>query len=646
MTVHMYWITTLLFALVLSTILARENAESKKKKGNDKAFAVMLLYGILFCLQDMFWGLCNSKIIPSDLMLFIASSIFHLSIVLTSYYCMKFFIFYLGDYVKHETLCVDLCIIVLVAQVALVAINVFKPVIFRIENGVYITEFLRPLSFINQYAVYIVSVLMIFICSRRADKKHREKFSTIFWVAIVPLVTGIFQLVYVEAPFYSLGYFVECIIIEYFVIQKERQDASQEMVLNAIANSYYTMHYFNLAEDKMVDYIESEIIGNTVENRDDVQGSLYKALDYSVTEEYVDMLHDFATFDTLSERMKDTNSLSIDFVGKFHGWTRATFIAIEREDDGTLVKVMFTTQIIDAEKKKEQEMFANSTMDQLTGCFNRRAYEMDVSDDLTVNNQNLIYISADVNGLKIVNDTLGHLAGDELLQGAANCMKQCFGPYGKVYRIGGDEFTIIIYANENELSRILEDFDDITANWHGKYIEDGVAVSCGCVSRKEFPDMSIFEMAKLADERMYQNKTEFYKRKGVDRRGQSEAHKALCSLYTKILKINVTDDSFVVVNMDPKEQIKEMGYSEKISEWLSDFGKSGNVHPDDLANYKKQTSVEYIKDYFTHNKTSLIIQYRRKYEDGFKNVIMEMIPASDYASDNQSLFLYVKNIDI
>lgn len=41
-----------------------------------------------------------------------------------------------------------------------------------------------------------------------------------------------------------------------------------------------------------------------------------------------------------------------------------------------------------------------------------------------------------------------------------------------------------------------------------------------------------------------------------------------------------------------------------------------------------------------------MIQYRRKYEDGFKRVMMEIIPASDYATDNQSLFLYVKNIDI
>ena len=644
MVIHMYWITTLLLALVLSAILVRENTGYKKKKPSDQAFVVMLVYGILFCVQDVFWGLCNSNIIPGDLMLFIASSLFHLSIVLTSYYCMKFFISYLGDYARFKKLGIGICVFILLAQIILVGINVFEPVIFRIEDGEYVTKAFRPLSFLNQYMVYLLSVFIIFVSSRQADKKHRAKFSTIFWVAIVPLVTGIFQLVYVEAPFYSLGYFIECIIVEYFVIEKDREEKSQTIVLNAIANSFYTMHYFDLAEDKMVDYIESEIIGKAVENRDDVQRALYAAMDYSVSAEYSDLTHKFVDFSTLSERMKDTNSISLDFVGKFHGWTRATFIAIEREQDGTLNKVMFTTQIIDSEKKKEQEMFANSTIDQLTGTFNRRAYEMDVSS-LTVNDDNLIYISADVNGLKVINDTLGHLAGDELLQVATNCMKQCFGPYGKVYRIGGDEFTVIIYATEEELKRILEDFEDVTANCHGKYI-DGVSVSYGCAPRKEFPDSAITEMAKIADDRMYLYKTEFYKRKGVDRRGQNEAHKVLCSLYTKILKINITEDSFVAIDMDPKEQVKEMGYSEKISEWLSGFGRFGNVHPDDLAQYEEKTSLEFIKGYFAQNKTSLIIQYRRKYDDGFKNVIMEMIPAGDYSSDNQSLFLYVKNIDI
>ena len=52
-----------------------------------------------------------------------------------------------------------------------------------------------------------------------------------------------------------------------------------------------------------------------------------------------------------------------------------------------------------------------------------------------------------------------------------------------------------------------------------------------------------------------------------------------------------------------------------------------------------------MKDYFASDKTSLHIFYRRKFEEGFKQVMMEIIPADDYSNDNQSLFLYVNNIE-
>ena len=55
---------------------------------------------------------------------------------------------------------------------------------------------------------------------------------------------------------------------------------------------------------------------------------------------------------------------------------------------------------------------------------------------------------------------------------------------------------------------------------------------------------------------------------------------------------------------------------------------------------------EYLRKYFNEGKTSISIQYRRKYSDGFKQVVMDMIPADDYSDDNQTLFLYVKNIDM
>lgn len=640
----MYWVTTMIFSLVLFIMWVDEKTNVKNRTKADQAFSLMLAYGIFFCIQDMAWGLCDCNIIRGDTALFIASSVFHLAIVFTSFYCMKFFLCYLENYISYKKTCIHICLCVIVIQVMLVTANLFYPVLFRIEAGEYVAKTYRPLSFLNQYIVYSVSGIMTFSCIKKVDKKQKDKYKAVFLVAIIPLMTGVFQLYYIEAPFYSLGYFLECTIVHTFIITKERNELFQGRILDSIANSYYTMHLFDLDINKLEEYIEPEIITSIVKNRDNAQEAINSVMMATVTEEYKDAVKEFVDFSTLSDRLSGPNSVSLDFVGLYHGWTRATFISMEKDEQGKLKKAMFTTQIIDAQKKRELEMYAKSHIDQLTKLYNRRAYETDITE-LERDAKKIIYASIDINELKIVNDTLGHEAGDEVIVGAAACMKQCFGPYGKVYRTGGDEFAVILYASDAELACIKKDFEDTVHAWKGKLV-DHLSVSCGYVSRKEFLNCTFSEIAKTADERMYQDKTAWYRTKGIDRRGQAAAHTALCKLYTKILKINLTTDSYSIVNMDTSEQTAEKGFAGTISGWLYGFGKSGQVHKDDLNDYFQKTDLAYLRAYFQSGKTSISIFYRRKYADDFKLVAMEMIPADDYTEDNQALFLYVKNIEI
>lgn len=60
-----------------------------------------------------------------------------------------------------------------------------------------------------------------------------------------------------------------------------------------------------------------------------------------------------------------------------------------------------------------------------------------------------------------VSSTIGLEASDELLKGAAFCMKQCFGSYGKVYRIGDDEFAAVLMVDKKRLKYIQRDFEEI-----------------------------------------------------------------------------------------------------------------------------------------------------------------------------------------
>lgn len=292
-----------------------------------------------------------------------------------------------------------------------------------------------------------------------------------------------------------------------------------------------------------------------------------------------------------------------------------------------------------------RKMEVSSLTDELTQLNNRKAYEDDIVNYPDVPPEaDFVYVSIDVNELKIANDTLGHNAGDELLKGAAECIRRCLGPYGKAYRIGGDEFAAILFANEERLEEIKKDFQTSVWDWSGEE-NDHLSVAVGYVTKREFPQMTVVEMAKIADQRMYGEKANHYSKKGVDRRGRQAAHTALCELYTKILKINLSEDSFQVINMDLAEQTEEKGYSMKISEWLYNFAASGQVHPDDFEAYCEKTNLDFLKEYFQGQKTSISIFYRRRYGEEYKQVMMEMIPANDYSDENQTLFLYVKSID-
>ena len=176
--------------------------------------------------------------------------------------------------------------------------------------------------------------------------------------------------------------------------------------------------------------------------------------------------------------------------------------------------VFMLSRVLKEKYEKEKYMYTSNT-DELTKCFNRRAYDSDM-EKLDLNTE-WVYISLDLNGLKKANDTLGHSAGDELICAAANCMKFAFASYGKIYRIGGDEFVALIQESVSNIDSILQVFDTTIRDWHGKY-SNSISVSYGVVKSSEQDFDSVQEISKLDDERMYQNKKDYYTTSCNDRR--------------------------------------------------------------------------------------------------------------------------------
>ena len=161
-----------------------------------------------------------------------------------------------------------------------------------------------------------------------------------------------------------------------------------------------------------------------------------------------------------------------------------------------------------------------SFRDQTTQLLNRRAFEEEKARlAMSPLDVNFTCLTADLNGLKAANDTLGHAAGDELIRGAADCLKACFGNYGKVYRIGGDEFAAILVVPEEDMHAAMAALGKMTGEWRGEKVKQ-LSLSCGVATSREFPSENFAELSRIADERMYASKEEYYRSSGAQRRQQ------------------------------------------------------------------------------------------------------------------------------
>ena len=118
-----------------------------------------------------------------------------------------------------------------------------------------------------------------------------------------------------------------------------------------------------------------------------------------------------------------------------------------------LLGSLITTMAANLRLKAEVLVYKRlSREDRLTGLENRRAFDAFLARLETegVRYRDVALVFLDLDGLKHTNDHFGHGAGDELIIGAARCIELAFGSQGRCYRIGGDEFAVILPDPDGE----------------------------------------------------------------------------------------------------------------------------------------------------------------------------------------------------
>jgi len=168
----------------------------------------------------------------------------------------------------------------------------------------------------------------------------------------------------------------------------------------------------------------------------------------------------------------------------------------------------FVVSLLDITERKrvEKQMKYLSFHDSLTGLYNRAFYEEEMRRLGDGRHLPVGIIICDVDGLKLVNDTLGHHAGDELLVAAAGFIKKCFRKSDIVARIGGDEFAVILpKSDRNVVERACRNIRNALAKHNAANPQNILNLSIG-FAVKERPGTSMAELFKEADNSMYREK--------------------------------------------------------------------------------------------------------------------------------------------
>jgi len=182
-----------------------------------------------------------------------------------------------------------------------------------------------------------------------------------------------------------------------------------------------------------------------------------------------------------------------------------------RGPDDELLGIVEDFKDISERKKMEEELRSMSLRDELTGLYNRRGFitlavqELKMADRVK---KGIFILYADLDGLKVINDTLGHREGDAALKETAIVLKETFRNSDIIGRIGGDEFVIIPIGTAGDnidvmTSRLQKNIDTLNRKINRHY---KLSLSVGVTYYDPEQSNTIDELLTKADALMYAQK--------------------------------------------------------------------------------------------------------------------------------------------
>ena len=312
----------------------------------------------------------------------------------------------------------------------------------------------------------------------------------------------------------SLVVLVVALLLSFFLFfeMSKRQIRTQDLnvQLQSVAGIYTCLYMIDLQTDtysKIRSNIED--VTRMLQGRGErARDTMHLMLNYLTDPDSRNEVLEFSDFTTLDERMKDTDTITVEFKNHKGKWCRERFVAAGRDSSGVLIKVLWMVENIHAEKEKRERLKYLSETDLMTGINNRGSGESKIRKYL-LKGEGGMFILLDADKFKSINDEYGHETGDKVLIEIASCLKRSFRDNDVVLRLGGDEFAAyapLVYNREGGeiiLERFMEKIRQIDIP---ELMGRAVSVSVGVAFYRPADRFSFEELYRRADRCTYLSK--------------------------------------------------------------------------------------------------------------------------------------------
>lgn len=287
-----------------------------------------------------------------------------------------------------------------------------------------------------------------------------------------------------------------------------------ELTLSIVENNYWEI--FNATNDAV--FVHDAYTGAIIEANKSVE----KMYGYSREEIFFMNVHDFSSGeppysldDAVSwiRKASEEGPQSYEWLGKKRNgdlfWAEVSLTSSHIGGEGRVLSVI---RDISDRKEIEKKLQYFSSHDSLTGLYNRSFFEAEFERIKKGRRFPVSVIVADLDGLKTVNDTHGHEAGDLLIKSAAKILSSVFRSEDLVARVGGDEFAVLLLESDDKKTSALQERireAELRLNSESEVVQ--VRLSLG--SATVYLPKEMETLLNQADKRMYEDKST-YKRSG------------------------------------------------------------------------------------------------------------------------------------